>query len=162
MKFTLSWLKDHLKTKATVDEIATRLSAIGLEVESVENPGAKLGAFRVARIVEATRAVLSDAIRQGGTTLRDYVNADGTPGYFRQELYVYERTGDEGPLRATVNTGQGLPYTPKALTTGRNPEDIKAMAKDIGKRLVPVGVRFLLALIDVQANRFEVQVIGIS
>lgn len=75
---------------------------------------------------------------------------------------VYERTGDEGPLRATVNTGQGLPYTPKALTTGRNPEDVKAMAKDIGKRLVPVGVRFLLALIDVQANRFEVQVIGLG
>ena len=30
---------------------------------------------------------------QGGTTLRDYVNADGTPGYFRQKLYVYERAG---------------------------------------------------------------------
>jgi formamidopyrimidine-DNA glycosylase len=46
------------------------------------------------RVAEAIRAVLSDAIRQGGTTLRDYVNADGTPGYFRQELYVYERTGE--------------------------------------------------------------------
>ena len=38
MKFTLSWLKDHLDTKASVDEIATTLSAIGLEVESVEDP----------------------------------------------------------------------------------------------------------------------------
>ena len=38
MKFTLSWLKDHLKTKATVEEIATKLSAIGLEVESVDDP----------------------------------------------------------------------------------------------------------------------------
>jgi formamidopyrimidine-DNA glycosylase len=46
------------------------------------------------RIVAAIRAVLSEAIRQGGTTLRDYVGADGTPGYFRQELYVYERTGE--------------------------------------------------------------------
>ncbi len=45
MKFTLSWLKDHLKTKATVDEIATRLSAIGLEVESVDNPADKLARF---------------------------------------------------------------------------------------------------------------------
>ena len=53
MKFTLSWLKDHLKTKAAVEEIATKLSAIGLEVESVEDPAEKLGAFRVARIVEA-------------------------------------------------------------------------------------------------------------
>ena len=33
------------------------------------------------------------AIRAGGTTLRDYVSADGDPGYFRQKLYVYERAG---------------------------------------------------------------------
>jgi phenylalanyl-tRNA synthetase beta chain len=63
MKFTLSWLKDHLKTKATVDEIATRLSAIGLEVESIDNPGAKLGAFRVARIVEAKRHPNADKLQ---------------------------------------------------------------------------------------------------
>ena len=41
----------------------------------------------------AVQAVLGEAIKQGGTTLRDYVNADGTPGYFRQKLYVYERDG---------------------------------------------------------------------
>ena len=46
------------------------------------------------RIVEAVRAVLADAIAEGGTTLRDYVSADGTPGYFRQRLYVYERAGE--------------------------------------------------------------------
>jgi formamidopyrimidine-DNA glycosylase len=46
------------------------------------------------RIVAAVREVLGQAIRQGGTTLRDYVNADGTPGYFRQELFVYERAGE--------------------------------------------------------------------
>ena len=45
------------------------------------------------RIVESIRQVLGEAIRQGGTTLRDYVNADGTPGYFRQQLFVYERAG---------------------------------------------------------------------
>ena len=39
-------------------------------------------------------AVLSEAIRIGGTTLRDYVNADGAPGYFAQELFVYERGGE--------------------------------------------------------------------
>ena len=38
--------------------------------------------------------MLQDAIRAGGTTLRDYVNADGMPGYFRQKLYVYERTDE--------------------------------------------------------------------
>ncbi len=63
MKFTLSWLKDHLKTKATVDEIATKLSAIGLEVESVDNPAENLEAFRVARIVEAGKHPNADKLQ---------------------------------------------------------------------------------------------------
>ncbi len=53
MKFTLSWLKDHLDTKASLDDIAAKLSAIGLEVESIEDPAAKLGAFTIARVLEA-------------------------------------------------------------------------------------------------------------
>ena len=40
MKFTLSWLKDHLDTNASLDEITTALSAIGLEVEGVVEAGA--------------------------------------------------------------------------------------------------------------------------
>jgi formamidopyrimidine-DNA glycosylase len=47
-----------------------------------------------AKLVAAVREVLGEAIRQGGTTLRDYVGADGTPGYFRQQLDVYERAGE--------------------------------------------------------------------
>lgn len=42
----------------------------------------------------AIKAVLNAAIKIGGTTLRDYVNADGKPGYFRQKLFVYERAGE--------------------------------------------------------------------
>jgi formamidopyrimidine-DNA glycosylase len=42
-------------------------------------------------LTQAIKDVLAEAIRIGGTTLRDYVNADGTPGYFRQRLFVYER-----------------------------------------------------------------------
>lgn len=47
----------------------------------------------LARLATAIKDVLHDAIRAGGTTLRDYVNADGNSGYFRQKLYVYEREG---------------------------------------------------------------------
>lgn len=43
------------------------------------------------RLAKAIKAVLKAAIKIGGTTLRDYVNADGAPGYFRQKLFVYER-----------------------------------------------------------------------
>lgn len=42
-------------------------------------------------LVRAVKEVLSEAIEIGGTTLRDYVNAEGTPGYFAQRLFVYER-----------------------------------------------------------------------
>lgn len=44
-------------------------------------------------LARAIKRVLTLAIQVGGTTLRDYVGADGAPGYFRQKLYVYERTG---------------------------------------------------------------------
>ena len=53
MKFTLSWLKEHLETDAPLDEIAAKLTAIGLEVESVEDKAAGLAPFRIARVVEA-------------------------------------------------------------------------------------------------------------
>jgi formamidopyrimidine-DNA glycosylase len=43
------------------------------------------------KLANAIKAVLKAAIKIGGTTLRDYVNADGAPGYFRQKLFVYER-----------------------------------------------------------------------
>jgi formamidopyrimidine-DNA glycosylase len=45
-----------------------------------------------AKLARAIRDVLAMAVKVGGTTLRDYVGADGNPGYFRQKLYVYERT----------------------------------------------------------------------
>jgi len=63
MKFTLSWLKDHLDTDASIEALEEKLSAIGLEVESIDDPGAKLGAFRVARIVEAKRHPNADKLQ---------------------------------------------------------------------------------------------------
>ncbi len=53
MKFTLSWLHQHLDTDASLDTILGALNAIGLEVEGVENPGEKLAAFRIARVLSA-------------------------------------------------------------------------------------------------------------
>jgi formamidopyrimidine-DNA glycosylase len=67
-----------------------------------------------ARIVTAVRRVLESAIRVGGTTLRDYLDTDGNPGYFRQKLFVYERAGlacrrCETPIRQRVQ-GQRSTY----------------------------------------------------
>ena len=47
----------------------------------------------MAVLVAKIREVLTEAIGVGGTTLRDYVDPSGTPGYFRQKLFVYERAG---------------------------------------------------------------------
>jgi phenylalanyl-tRNA synthetase beta chain len=63
MKFTLDWLKDHLETEASVDEIATTLTTVGLEVEGVENQGAALSAFVTAHIVSATQHPNADKLR---------------------------------------------------------------------------------------------------
>ncbi len=63
MKFTLSWLKDHLETDKSVDELATTLSAIGLEVEGVEDPAKALGPFKIARIVEAKKHPNADKLQ---------------------------------------------------------------------------------------------------
>ena len=53
MKFTLSWLREHLETHATLDDICTTLNRIGIEVEKVENRGAALEPFLTARILTA-------------------------------------------------------------------------------------------------------------
>jgi formamidopyrimidine-DNA glycosylase len=56
---------------------------------------------RCAQLVAAIRDTLQRAIRAGGTTLRDFQNADGLPGYFQQTLNVYGRTGEPCPRCGT-------------------------------------------------------------
>ncbi len=63
MKFTLSWLKDHLETSATGQELADRLSSIGLEVEHFVDLGEKLKAFIVAKVLEAKPHPNADRLR---------------------------------------------------------------------------------------------------
>ncbi len=63
MKFTLSWLKDHLDTDATVEAIAEALTDLGLEVEGIEDPTAQLGAFRICRVIEAVQHPNADRLR---------------------------------------------------------------------------------------------------
>jgi len=63
MKFTLSWLKEHLDTTATVDQVVEAMTMAGLEVEHVENPAAKLAKFTVAKVVEAVQHPNADRLR---------------------------------------------------------------------------------------------------
>ena len=67
-----------------------------------------------AALVKAIKAVLTMAIKHGGTTLRDYVGAEGKPGYFKQKLFVYDRAGEPcrrcGTLISHRNQGQRSTY----------------------------------------------------
>ena len=63
MKFTFSWLKEHLETEASLDAIAVALTRLGLEVEGIENPAAKLAGFTIARVLTAAPHPQADKLQ---------------------------------------------------------------------------------------------------
>ncbi|MDZ4395611.1 phenylalanine--tRNA ligase subunit beta, partial [Cypionkella sp.] len=63
MKFTLSWLKDHLETSSSLDDILYALTDLGLEVEEVLNPLAKLAPFTLAKVIHAEKHPDADKLR---------------------------------------------------------------------------------------------------
>ena len=63
MKFTLSWLKDHLETDASLDEITDALTALGLELEEVHDPAKELASFTIGYVVEAKQHPNADRLR---------------------------------------------------------------------------------------------------
>jgi len=62
----------------------------------------KVSRARYLKLAEHIKAVLAKAIEQGGTTLRDFLGADGKPGYFKQELQAYGRAGEPCRRCSTV------------------------------------------------------------
>jgi phenylalanyl-tRNA synthetase beta chain len=73
MKFTLSWLKEHLDTDASVSDIADGLLGVGLEVEEIIDPGAALSAFTVAKVIEARQHPNADRLRVCDVDTKDGV-----------------------------------------------------------------------------------------
>src|SRR5204862_1485753 len=63
MKFSLEWLKQHLDTQASAQEIADKLTAIGLEVEGLSNPAEALAPFRVAKVLTAEKHPQADKLQ---------------------------------------------------------------------------------------------------
>lgn len=63
MKFSLSWLKEHLDTDADINAVADCLNRIGLEVEGIENPAEKLSAFRIAKVLSAAPHPQADKLQ---------------------------------------------------------------------------------------------------
>jgi phenylalanyl-tRNA synthetase beta chain len=110
MKFTLSWLKTHLATDATALEIVDAMTMAGLEVEHVEDPGAKLAAFSVARVIEAKQHPNADRLRVCQAETKDGLKeiVCGAPNA-RAGLYtVYAPIG-------TFIPGTGITLEPRAV-----------------------------------------------
>jgi phenylalanyl-tRNA synthetase beta chain len=63
VKFTLSWLKQHLDTDATLDEIVEKLTMIGLEVENIEDPASTFAPFKVVEVLSAVQHPNADRLR---------------------------------------------------------------------------------------------------
>jgi phenylalanyl-tRNA synthetase beta chain len=63
MKFTLSWLKEHLETDEPVEKLADKLTMIGLEVESIEDKAKDLKSFTIARVISAEQHPNADRLR---------------------------------------------------------------------------------------------------
>jgi len=108
MKFTLSWLKEHLDTQASVDDITEALTDLGLEVEGVENPAAKLESFTLAKVKEASQHPDADRLRVC-TVETDQGDAQivcGAPNARAGITVVLARPGDYVPgIDVTLSVG---------------------------------------------------------
>ena len=127
MKFPLSWLKTHLETEASLDEILACLNTIGLEVEGVEDKARALASFRIARVVEATQHPNADRLRA--------LTVDAGDGKFLSVVCgaPNARTGLVGVL---AMPGDTIPATGTVLKVGEirgvKSEGMMCSARELG------------------------------
>ena len=154
MKFTLSWLKDHLDTSASVVEIKAKLDQIGLEVESIDDPSAKLGTFVIARVLEAKRhpnadklQVLQVEIAPGQPSVEVVCGAPnaktGLVGVFAPLGAYIPGTGltlEKKPVRGVVSNGMMLSEREMQLSDAHEGiVDLDAnLADKVGQRYIDV------------------------
>ncbi|WP_368889550.1 bifunctional DNA-formamidopyrimidine glycosylase/DNA-(apurinic or apyrimidinic site) lyase [Morganella morganii] len=96
-----SWLMDN-KIVVGVGNIYANESLFLSRIHPLR-PAKDLTMDEVTRLVTTIKQVLTESIRQGGTTLKDFLQSDGKPGYFAQELFVYGKHGECCP-----NCGQKI------------------------------------------------------
>jgi formamidopyrimidine-DNA glycosylase len=80
-------------------------------------PARRLSLARCERLAEAARSTLEDALAAGGSSLRDFVQSDGSPGDFQQHYFVYDRAGEPcrvcgTPIRRVVQGQRASYYCP--------------------------------------------------
>jgi len=148
MKFTLSWLKEHLDTEASAEEIVEALTAIGLEVEGVENPAEKLAPFTIAKVLTAAPHPQADKLQvltvDAGTGEAIQVVC-GAPNARAGMLGVFGAPGAYVPgsdltLKVAAIRGvesRGMMCSIRELELGDEHDGIIALPED-----APVGARY--------------------
>ncbi|KUP93324.1 phenylalanine--tRNA ligase subunit beta [Tritonibacter horizontis] len=147
MKFTLSWLKDHLDTDASVAEITETLTDLGLEVEEVVNPADALSAFTLAKVVGAEQHPDADRLRvcRVMTDEGEKQIVCGAPNAREGITVVLCKPGDYVPgLDFTLSVGKirgveshGMMASWKELTLGEDHDGIVELPSgEVGDKLV--------------------------
>src|SRR5215208_7388916 len=148
MKFTLSWLKEHLDTEESTEALADKLTNIGLEVEEVTNPAEALAPFRVARVLTAEKHPQADKLQvltvDAGTGEQIQVVC-GAPNARAGMLGVFGAPGDYIPgidltLKVAAIRGvesRGMMCSVRELQLGEEHDGIIELAAD-----APVGAAF--------------------
>jgi phenylalanyl-tRNA synthetase beta chain len=152
VKITLSWLEDHLETSASLAELTDKLSSMGLDVEGVDDPAAKLKAFTIARVIEAKRHPNADKLQvckvDTGKGLVEVVC--GAPNAKTGMIGVFAPTGsyipgtkitlEARPVRGIVS--QGMLVSERELELSDDHEGIieldPALASKVGQRYADV------------------------
>jgi formamidopyrimidine-DNA glycosylase len=113
-------IKQHLMNSRVVVGVGNIYASEALFRAGIhpQRAAGKIARARFESLVDAVRAVLTDALEEGGTTLRNYVDGDGNPGYFRQSLNVYERADDPckrcgTPIRRRVQGQRATYFCPR-------------------------------------------------
>ncbi|WP_026942458.1 phenylalanine--tRNA ligase subunit beta [Hellea balneolensis] len=136
MKFTLSWLKTHLETEATIDEVVEAMTLAGLEVEEVENPAEKLAAFSVAKVLTAEKHPDADKLKLCTVETRDGVKtivcgapnarADMTVAYAPMGAYIpgADFSLDKKPRKIRGVESSGMMCSGSELDLGEDSDGI--------------------------------------
>jgi phenylalanyl-tRNA synthetase beta chain len=148
MKTSLSWLKTHLDTEATIDEVVARLVMLGHDVDGVDDPSKALADFKIARVVSAVQHPNADRLRvcivdAGAGEVQVVCGAPnartGMKGVFGPAGVVVPRNGkklEESTIRGVASRGMLMSAYELALSDDH--EGIVDLPKD-----APVGARYI-------------------
>lgn len=143
MKFTLSWLKKHLDTEATIDEVVEAMTLAGLEVEDVENPAEKLKAFSIAKVLTAEKHPDADKLKVCTVETRDgtkqivcgapNARADMTVAYAPLGAYIpgLDFSLDKKPRKIRGIESSGMMCSGKELEIDEDADGILDLPSDL-------------------------------